>query len=213
MLREIQGIRGLKSLETVEIVDGTNLGNLDGLDRLHSLSNLSFSVCDALERLPSLASLSKLIEFHSFRCPLLTEIEGLGGLKSLQVFEVDGAESLTRVHGLGNLLCFRKLQTLRIWNCPRLTALTSHGWQPDSQIVLESLRKLSIRASASLLQSIFNQMLHLTKFPRLMVLELGEMGGKNAEELLLEGLEALEDLVTLMLLGLASIRDYLLCQS
>ncbi|CAL1375927.1 unnamed protein product [Linum trigynum] len=212
MLEEIHGLGGMKSLESLKLDGGANLLILNGLDSLHSLKNLSLFRCKALERLPSLASLSKLCNFNVFDCPRLSEIQGLEGLKSLEVLSISGAGRLTHLHGFVNLLSLNKLQTLIIWDCPRLAALSSHdqqldggGSSGDSQPVLDSLRRLSINGCASLLQGSFCQMLRLSRFPRLVVLELGQTGPPTVtNEIPLEGLESLEDLVSLRLICLAT---------
>ncbi|CAI0628366.1 unnamed protein product [Linum tenue] len=160
--------------------------------------------CHELRRLPSLASLSTLCKFHSFGCPHLAEIQGIEGLKSLQVLSIMSEDSLSLLEGLETLLSFNKLQTLQIQGCPLLTSLSSHVQQQLGDGVLDSLRELSIGGSALLLKTSFGQMLHLSKFSRLLELELEQTEADDVDkELLLEGLESLEELTRLTLRGLA----------
>ncbi|CAI0543842.1 unnamed protein product [Linum tenue] len=207
-LKEIQGLGGLKSLEIL-IIERVSLSNLIGLDCLVALKTLEISSCHALRRLPSLASLSNLCKFHSYECPHLVEIQGIEGLESLQVLSIVSEDSLSLLEGLGTLLSFNKLQILQIWGCPCLAALSSHDQQLGggggaSQLVLHSLQELSIGGSALLLQTSFGQMLHLSKFPRLLELEVWQLEAVDVDkELLLEGLESLEELTRLTLRGLA----------
>ncbi|CAL1414171.1 unnamed protein product [Linum trigynum] len=210
-LKDIQGLGGLKSLEIL-IIDRVSLSNLLGLDCLVALKTLEISSCHALRRLPSLASLSNLSRFHSFECPRLVEIQGIEGLESLQVLSIVSEDSLSLLEGLGTLMSFNKLQILQIWGCPLLTSLSSHvqqhlgdGGGGASRLVLNSLRKLSIGGAALLLQTSFGQMLHLSKFPRLLELEIEQTEDDDVDkELLLEGLDSLEELTRLTLRGLAT---------
>ncbi|CAI0543835.1 unnamed protein product [Linum tenue] len=196
----------LSKLKSMELY-GTRMTT--SLDCLVALKTLEISSCHALRRLPSLASLSNLCKFHSYECPHLVEIQGIEGLESLQVLSIVSEDSLSLLEGLGTLLSFNKLQILQIWGCPCLAALSSHDQQLGggggaSQLVLHSLQELSIGGSALLLQTSFGQMLHLSKFPRLLELEVWQLEAVDVDkELLLEGLESLEELTRLTLRGLA----------
>ncbi|CAI0543833.1 unnamed protein product [Linum tenue] len=172
------------------------------------LTRLDISEYWGLDWLPNLENLENLTLLSIHDCPALKEIQGLGGLKSLEILIIERV-SLSNLIGLGTLLSFNKLQILQIWGCPCLAALSSHDQQLGggggaSQLVLHSLQELSIGGSALLLQTSFGQMLHLSKFPRLLELEVWQLEAVDVDkELLLEGLESLEELTRLTLRGLA----------
>ncbi|CAI0543837.1 unnamed protein product [Linum tenue] len=112
-----------------------------------TLTRLDISEYWGLDWLPNLENLENLTLLSIHDCPALKEIQGLGGLKSLEILIIE---------------------------------------------------------SALLLQTSFGQMLHLSKFPRLLELEVWQLEAVDVDkELLLEGLESLEELTRLTLRGLA----------
>ncbi|CAN1245463.1 Disease resistance protein L6 [Linum grandiflorum] len=89
---EIRGLGKLRVLETLEISESMSLDHLHGLDDLVHLKELTLKSC-GLDCLPSLSNLIRLHKLVIVRCPLLSEIPGLGELKrSLLHLEVSCCE-------------------------------------------------------------------------------------------------------------------------
>ncbi|CAN1850720.1 Disease resistance protein L6 [Linum perenne] len=111
-----------------------------------SLTKLVFDNLD-LERIPNLKNLVKLTELQLKNCFHLQEVQGLGGLKSLQVFMIYKAGKLTRIDGLGNLIFSSNssLKELEISGCPLLRQVLTFN-QRDS-VKNESLLKMKIQGN------------------------------------------------------------------
>ncbi|CAN1766729.1 Disease resistance protein L6 [Linum perenne] len=161
---EIHGLGKLIVLEALEISESMSLDHLHGLENLVHLNELTLRSC-GLEALPNLSNLIKLHKLVIVKCPLLSEIQGLGELKrSLLHLEVsccdwladmDGVESLEALESLTlestilssrighDLLCLQNLKQLCI-----------AGWKQLPEVIelrrLKSLRSLEMKACKSL---------------------------------------------------------------
>ncbi|CAN1318357.1 Disease resistance protein L6 [Linum perenne] len=151
-----------------------------------SLTKLVFDNLD-LERIPNLKNLVKLTELQLKNCFHLQEVQGLGGLKSLQVFMIYKAGKLTRIDGLGNLIFSSNssLKELEISGCPLLRQVLTFN-QRDS-VKNES-------------------------FPRLKELTIGDISlniddeQQKQQQLLEEEIENLEELETLQVYSLSRVQ-------
>uniref|UniRef100_A0A2N9HAA4 NB-ARC domain-containing protein n=1 Tax=Fagus sylvatica TaxID=28930 RepID=A0A2N9HAA4_FAGSY len=76
-------------------------------------------IVNSLERLPDVSNLGMLKDLKLDRCQKLVEIEGLGGLNSLEALDVSGCTSLERL----DLLSLKNLKKLRICDCKNLTEI------------------------------------------------------------------------------------------
>ncbi|CAN1145632.1 Disease resistance protein L6 [Linum perenne] len=190
---------------------------LEGLENLQELVELSISNVDS-KGILNLKNLVNLTELKLSECPNLEEIHGMGGLKSLQVLRIDGAEKLIGIHGLGNLMSCSscKLTKLYIDDCPLLRKVVTFEQQDGDDdgggsegereryvsVQIESLVKMEIEDSPSIDWSSIPK---LSKFPMLKELKINNIGLNINEELarqqgqhqLLEGLENLQELVEL----------------
>ncbi|CAN1318359.1 Disease resistance protein L6 [Linum perenne] len=162
-----------------------------------SLTKLVFDNLD-LERIPNLKNLVKLTELQLKNCFHLQEVQGLGGLKSLQVFMIYKAGKLTRIDGLGNLIFSSNssLKELEISGCPLLRQVLTFN-QRDS-VKNESLLKMKIQ--------------RLSRFPRLKELTIGDISlniddeQQKQQQLLEEEIENLEELETLQVYSLSRVQ-------
>ncbi|CAN1245452.1 Disease resistance protein L6 [Linum grandiflorum] len=117
---EIRGLGKLRVLETLEISESMSLDHLHGLDDLVHLKELTLKSC-GLDCLPSLSNLIRLHKLVIVRCPLLSEIPGLGELKrSLLHLEVSCCESLAHIDGLESLEGLESLTLESATQPPRL---------------------------------------------------------------------------------------------
>ncbi|XP_030476814.1 disease resistance protein RPV1-like [Syzygium oleosum] len=97
--------------------------NLQGVLGLpSSLSVLSIRACSSLTSLPTVQNLSHLLELELLNTAV-KEIEGLGGLKSLEILLVSDCE-LVHLNGLSEL---RLLKRLSLKNCKSLKLPTVSG--------------------------------------------------------------------------------------
>ncbi|CAN1810728.1 Disease resistance protein L6 [Linum perenne] len=159
-----------------------------------SLTKLTIYSVDT-ERIPNLKNLRNLIELTIEECPNLEEVQGMGGLKSLQVLCIDGAEKLTGIHGLGNLMSCSscKLTELYIDDCPLLRDVVTFEQQDGDDdgggsvgereryvsVQIESLVKMKIKKSPSI---DCRSIPRLSKFPMLQFLTIKNIGLNINEE-------------------------------
>ncbi|CAN1245450.1 Disease resistance protein L6 [Linum grandiflorum] len=160
---EIRGLGKLRVLETLEISESMSLDHLHGLDDLVHLKELTLKSC-GLDCLPSLSNLIRLHKLVIVRCPLLSEIPGLGELKrSLLHLEVSCCESLAHIDGLESLEGLESLTLESATQPPRLGDLSRlqnlkqlciTGWRQVPAVLglerLQSLRSLEMKACKSL---------------------------------------------------------------
>eukprot|EP01018_Ginkgo_biloba_P036090 Gb_21493 [translate_table: standard] len=145
-LTQLSGLGSLKSLTELEVSDCESLTKLPGLCSLESLTKLELGACNKLEELSPLprglvqarigwCSRLKIISFDMSQmnelevlrvsdCESLTELPGLGSLKSLTKLELSDCESLTELPGLGSLKSLTKLKLYHCENLSELSALT-----------------------------------------------------------------------------------------
>ncbi|CAN1810729.1 Disease resistance protein L6, partial [Linum perenne] len=97
-----------------------------------SLTELTICGVDS-ELIPNLKNLRNLTDLELTECPNLEEVQGIGGLKSLQTLCIVGAQKLTSIHGLGNLMSCSscKLTELEISKCPVLREVVAFEKQDD----------------------------------------------------------------------------------
>ncbi|CAN1318360.1 Disease resistance protein L6 [Linum perenne] len=173
-----------------------------------SLTKLVFDNLD-LERIPNLKNLVKLTELQLKNCFHLQEVQGLGGLKSLQVFMIYKAGKLTRIDGLGNLIFSSNssLKELEISGCPLLRQVLTFN-QRDS-VKNESLLKMKIQGN----QTVDGRSIpRLSRFPRLKELTIGDISlniddeQQKQQQLLEEEIENLEELETLQVYSLSRVQ-------
>ncbi|CAI0543832.1 unnamed protein product [Linum tenue] len=168
-----------------------------------TLTRLDISEYWGLDWLPNLENLENLTLLSIHDCPALKEIQGLGGLKSLEILIIERV-SLSNLIGLD---CLVALKTLEISSChalrrlPSLASLSNlckfHSYECPHLVEIQGIEGLESLQVLSI-------MLHLSKFPRLLELEVWQLEAVDVDkELLLEGLESLEELTRLTLRGLA----------
>ncbi|KAL3739305.1 hypothetical protein ACJRO7_020677 [Eucalyptus globulus] len=89
------------------------------LRELRKFNKLWMSDCPLLKTLPVLPGLKEIQCLFLVRLPLLTEIQGLGELKSLQDLDISECNSIKSLNesDLSNL---RNLKSLRFWRCESL---------------------------------------------------------------------------------------------
>ncbi|CAI0445274.1 unnamed protein product [Linum tenue] len=145
-------------IETLVISYSPNLINLHGLENLIFLKNLYVGTCSALERLPSVMNLIKLKLLVVYECPVLVEIQGLGGLgESLSRLLIGGCPSLANYDGLQLLGALEYLTFQEQSFC-------LHGKESFPDLSgLFNLKQLKLRCCLELTE--------LTGFERLMSLE------------------------------------------
>ncbi|CAN1130746.1 Disease resistance protein L6, partial [Linum perenne] len=182
--------------------------------RLEGLVYLSIYNADS-KRILNLKNLGDLTKLELRECPNLQMVQGMEGLISLQVLIIEGAEKLTHIHGLGNLMCSSncKLTELVISKCPLLCEVVAFEQDDDDDgsegererdllVQIESLVKMEILDSASI---DCRSIPRLSKFPidkKLKIKNIGlnndvDSGSQQGQHQLLEGLENLQELVKL----------------
>ncbi|CAN1195543.1 Disease resistance protein L6 [Linum perenne] len=177
-LKEIY-LLGMKRIIMVEIKDITMLPS--------SLTKLTISHVDS-ELILNLKNLRNLTELKIEKCPNLEEIQGMGGLKSLQVLLIVGARKLTHIHGLGNLMSSSncKLTELVIRDCPLLREVVTFEQQDDDDdgggseggreryvlVQIESLVTMEITKSPSI---DWRSIPRLSKFPMLKEIDVADV--------------------------------------
>ncbi|CAN1195542.1 Disease resistance protein L6 [Linum perenne] len=183
-LKEIY-LLGMKRIIMVEIKDITMLPS--------SLTKLTISHVDS-ELILNLKNLRNLTELKIEKCPNLEEIQGMGGLKSLQVLLIVGARKLTHIHGLGNLMSSSncKLTELVIRDCPLLREVVTFEQQDDDDdgggseggreryvlVQIESLVTMEITKSPSI---DWRSIPRLSKFPMLKYLTINSSRQQSKE--------------------------------
>ncbi|CAN1766730.1 Disease resistance protein L6 [Linum perenne] len=160
---EIHGLGKLIVLEALEISESMSLDHLHGLENLVHLNELTLRSC-GLEALPNLSNLIKLHKLVIVKCPLLSEIQGLGELKrSLLHLEVSCCDWLADMDGVESLEALESL-TLEYLNphepfpdlsrLQNLKQLCIAGWKQLPEVIelrrLKSLRSLEMKACKSL---------------------------------------------------------------
>ncbi|CAN0842431.1 Disease resistance protein L6 [Linum grandiflorum] len=186
----------------------------EGSDMLlpSSLTRLHIK-CLKSERFPNLNHLGNLTELVLWECHNLTEIRGLGGLKSLQMLVIVAAGKLTRIDGLGDLMSSAncRLKELQITDCPLLRTLLydQHDERERDSVRIESLIAMRIKGGRFLDGKSIPKP---SKFPRLKELEIGQISfnidneSGSQQDQLLEGLENLEELVDLKVHNLPKVQ-------
>ncbi|CAN0842419.1 Disease resistance protein L6 [Linum grandiflorum] len=203
----------LKSMRLYSM-EGIFMDESEGSDMLlpSSLTRLHIR-CLKSERFPNLNHLGNLTELVLWECHNLTEIRGLGGLKSLQMLVIVAAGKLTRIDGLGDLMSSAncRLKELQITDCPLLRTLLyeQHDERERDSVHIESLLVMRIKGGRFLDGKSIPK---LSKFPRLKELEIGESSlnidneSGSQQHQLLEGLENLEELVDLKVHNLPKVQ-------
>ncbi|CAN1837456.1 Disease resistance protein L6 [Linum perenne] len=161
------------------------------------------------EQLPNLENLGNLSKLELHDCSNLQEVQGLGGMKSLEILHIYNAGKLTLIGGLGNLMSSSscRLTNLGIHKCPLLRAVltfdddaNANGGRESVLVRIESLLNIEINGSQSLDG---RSIPRLSISPRLKVLRFEEIHlninykSASQQHQLLEGLENLEELVSL----------------
>ncbi|CAN0842433.1 Disease resistance protein L6 [Linum grandiflorum] len=175
-----------------------------------SLAKLQIWNLDS-EQLPNFNNLGNLTELEVKDCPNLQEVHGLGGTKSLQILRIYNAGKLTCIYGLGNLMSSSscRLTHLEIQKCPLLREVLTFEQQDDANDAggretdsarVESLHNIEIHGC----QSLDGRSLpRLSKSPKIKVLRIEDVHlninykAASQQYQLLEGLENLEELVSL----------------
>ncbi|CAN1132404.1 Disease resistance protein L6 [Linum perenne] len=147
---EVHGLGKLRVLEVLEISESI-LDHLHGLENLMNLKELTLESC-GLEGLPNLSNLIKLHKLVIVKCPLLSEIQGLGGLKwSLLHLEVSCCDWLAEIDGLESLEGLKSLtlesttQSQFIGYVPPICPLYLNPHEPFPDLSrLQNLKQLCI---------------------------------------------------------------------
>ncbi|CAN1270353.1 Disease resistance protein L6 [Linum perenne] len=148
---EIHGLGKLIVLEALEISESMSLDHLHGLENLVHLNELTLRSC-GLEALPNLSNLIKLHKLVIVKCPLLSEIQGLGELKRLETLDVSGCIRLVDVTGLDRLESLQKLNMSNCWSIeelPDISGCKSIKKLPDMS-QLEDLREINLKGCTQL---------------------------------------------------------------
>ncbi|CAN1195550.1 Disease resistance protein L6 [Linum perenne] len=165
---------------------------LERLENLQELVKLYISNVE-LKRILNLKNLGNLTELKLRECPNLEEVQGMEGLKSLKVLLIVGAQKLTRIHGLGNLMSSSscKLTTVEIRKCPLLREIVTFEKKDDDDggsdgereryllVQIESLITMKIEDSSSI---DWRSIPRLSKFPMLEELTIKNIGLNINEE-------------------------------
>ncbi|CAI0413035.1 unnamed protein product [Linum tenue] len=177
-----------------------------------SLTTLHIDSCSELECFPSLKNLENLTDLSIECCPILKEIHGLGGLKSLRTLSIvqtacnlDGLESLhaltslkltgcDALERLPSMASLSKLLDLDISFCDSLTEIQGNV---DGFESLYSLKSLTLRCCDAL-----ERLPSMGSLSNLLNLYISNCHGLTE----IQGLESMEGLVRLHLYDLASIR-------
>ncbi|CAI0417897.1 unnamed protein product [Linum tenue] len=177
-----------------------------------SLTTLHIDSCSELECFPSLKNLENLTDLSIECCPILKEIHGLGGLKSLRTLSIvqtacnlDGLESLhsltslkltgcDALERLPSMASLSKLLDLDISFCDSLTEIQGNV---DGFESLYSLKSLTLRCCDAL-----ERLPSMGSLSKLLNLYISNCHGLTE----IQGLESMEGLVRLHLYDLASIR-------
>ncbi|XP_074357227.1 TMV resistance protein N-like isoform X2 [Apium graveolens] len=135
---QLEKIKSLKELHAVNVnllkmlpsID--QLSNLDDLDLRHCNNLLSISElppnlkrieaenCWAIERLPDLSNLKQLKRLNLRNCEVLTELQGLEEVTSLEYLNLSNCVCMERLPNLSNL---KYLEELDLTNCNGLTEI------------------------------------------------------------------------------------------
>ncbi|XP_018726634.2 disease resistance protein RUN1-like [Eucalyptus grandis] len=85
-VEEIEGLEGLEALKRLDI-SNCKIQNLNGIGQITSLRSLILSECDDLS-LPDLSNLKSLKVLEIIRCKMISQIEGLEKLTSLEKLNI-----------------------------------------------------------------------------------------------------------------------------
>ncbi|KAK3438003.1 hypothetical protein EUGRSUZ_C02646 [Eucalyptus grandis] len=98
-IEEIEGLEGLEALKRLDI-SNCKIQNLNGIDQITSLRSLILSESDDLS-LPDLSNLKSLKVLEIIRCKMISQIEGLEKLTSLEKLNISEcpAEKSVQVPG------------------------------------------------------------------------------------------------------------------
>ncbi|CAN0838894.1 Disease resistance protein L6 [Linum grandiflorum] len=196
----------LYSMTRIIMVEGQNAMLPSSLAIVH----INYLQSDRILNLKNLSNLTEL----KFRCsPYLQEIQGIGGLKSLQIVNIVDIEKLAHIEGLGNLMSSSncKLREVVIVGCPVLRALQRFEQHDDDAytndaILIEFLLILRIKGCPLM---DWRSIPKLSKFPRLRGLSIEDIGDESRSQQqhdqVLEGLENLGELVELQVSRLAKL--------
>ncbi|CAN0841129.1 Disease resistance protein L6 [Linum grandiflorum] len=166
------------------------------------------------DAIPNLKNLSNLIELDFSDCDSLEEIQGLGGMKSLQILFIDGALKLTHIGGLANLMSSSncRLEKLSIRRCPLLRAVEEQDGDSGGIIETDSVRIESLNFMDIYGDKFMDgkSIPRLYKFPWIKELTIGRISlNINDDEeqyQLLEGLENLAELCFLFVFELPKVQ-------
>nr|QSS76850.1 flax rust resistance protein [Linum usitatissimum] len=160
-----------------------------------SLTSLKIACCTEPTWLPGIENLENLtsLEVKDIFQTLGGDLDGLQGLRSLEILGIRKVNGLARIKGLKDLLCSStcKLRKLYIIECPDLIELLPCELGGQT-VVVPSLAKLTIRDCPRL--EVGPMIRSLPKFPMLKKLDL-----TVAKEEYLDVIGSLEELVSLEL--------------
>eukprot|EP01018_Ginkgo_biloba_P036684 Gb_33801 [translate_table: standard] len=132
-LTELQGLGSLKSLTELMLQDRRELAELPTLPR--GLLKAQIESCSGLKRISfNMSHMNELKLLNVFDCERLTELQGLGGLKSLTVLDLSHCENISELSGLESL---ESLTDLNLKGCKNVKSLA--GME-----VLKSLKRLIV---------------------------------------------------------------------
>nr|QUS47859.1 flax rust resistance L protein [Linum usitatissimum] len=163
-----------------------------------SLTSLKIDWCTEPTWLPGIENLENLtsLEVNDIFQTLGGDLDGLQGLRSLEILRIRKVNGLARIKGLKDLLCSStcKLRKLYIRECPDLIELLPCELGGQT-VVVPSLAKLTIRDCPRL--EVGPMIRSLPKFPMLKKLDLAVANITKEEDL--DAIGSLEELVSLEL--------------
>nr|AAD25972.1 flax rust resistance protein [Linum usitatissimum] len=163
-----------------------------------SLTYLKIYQCTEPTWLPGIENLENLtsLEVNDIFQTLGGDLDGLQGLRSLEILRIRKVNGLARIKGLKDLLCSStcKLRKLKIRDCPDLIELLPCELGGQT-VVVPSMAELTIRDCPRL--EVGPMIRSLPKFPMLKNLDLAVANITKEEDL--DAIGSLEELVSLEL--------------
>lgn len=130
LLKLLPDISQLSHLEDLDLRHCNNLLSISELPP--NLERIEAGYCRSMKRLPDLSNLKQLKRLDLRNCKVLTEVQGLEEVTSLEYLNLSNCGSMERLPNLSNL---KQLEELELTNCNGLTEII--GLEE-----LTSLRKL-----------------------------------------------------------------------
>ncbi len=120
-LTSLHGLEGVYEVGRLELIGNANLASLDGLDNLRTVDELYVYDLPSLESVAGLGAVSgALTSVQLLELPTLLNLDGLEGVESAALVELDQLSSLVDVNGLSG---FQSADVLTITSMPDLASL------------------------------------------------------------------------------------------